>query len=99
MAVAGDGAGRLEANGGEQGTAAKAGTQGLRRHAAGTGSALYVGAVASAHLRGVCAPAQQVRRLGATSRVHHRAGNGAGDTGRCRRANNFTRNRTDALPP
>ena len=60
MAGAGDGAGRPAADGGEQGTPAKAGARSCRRHAAGTGGALYVGAVAGALLRGVCAPVQQV---------------------------------------
>ena len=97
VAGAGDGAGRPEANRGEQGTPAKAGARSCRRHAAGTGSALYVGAVAGAHLRGVCAAVQPVRRAGAPDRVRHRAGDGAADTGTCRRANNCTGNRTGAI--
>ena len=97
MAGGGDGAGRPEADGGEQGTPAKDGARSCLRHAGRTGGALYVGAVAGAHLRGVCAQVQQVRRAGAPSRVHHRAGDGAADTGTCRRANNCTGNRTGAL--
>ena len=97
VAGTGDGAGRPAADGGEQGTPAKAGARSCRRNAAGTGSALYVGAVAGAHLRGVCAAVQQVRRAGAPGRVHHRAGAGAADTGICRRANNCTGNHTGAF--
>ena len=55
VAGAGDGAGRPEADGGEQGTPAKAGTRSCRRHAGRTGVALFVGAVAGAHPRAVCA--------------------------------------------
>ena len=40
--------------------------------------ALYVGAVAGAHLRGVCAAVQQA---GAPGWVHHRAGADKADTG------------------
>ena len=97
VAGVGDDAGFPEADGGEQGTPAKAGARSCRRHAAGTGSALYVGAVAGEHLRSVCAPVQQVRRAGAPGRVHHKAGDGAADTGTCRRAKNCTGNRTGAL--
>ena len=91
------GAIRPEADGGEQGTPAKAGASSCRCHVAGTGDALYLGAVAGAHLRGVCAAVQQVRRTGAPSRVHHRAGHGAADTGTGRGANNCTSNRTGAF--
>ena len=95
VAGAGDGLGRLEADGGQQGFPAKAGARRCRRHAAG--SALKVVGVAGAHLRGVCAPVQLVRRAGAPGWVHHRAGEGGADTGTCRRANNCTANRTGAL--
>ena len=63
VAGVGDDAGWPEADGGEQGTPAKAGARSCLRHAAGTGSALYVGAVAGAHLRSVCAPVQQPRNF------------------------------------
>ena len=42
-------------------------------------------------------PVQPVRRAGAPSWVHHRAGNGVLDTEICRRAINCTGNRTGAL--
>ena len=38
-----------------------------------------------------------VRRAGAPGWLYHRAGDGAADTGTCRRANNCTANRTGAL--
>ena len=46
--------------------------------------ARYMWAQLAAHLRGVCAPVQPVRRAGAPGWVHHRAGAGAADTGTCR---------------
>ena len=56
-----------------------------------------LGVVSGAHIRGVCAPVQQVWRAGAPGWVDHRAGDGAADTGTCRRANNCTGNRTGSL--
>ena len=63
--VAQDRASRPEADGGEQGTPAKAGARSCRRHADRKG-ARYVWAQLLAHVRGVCAPAQPVRRAGET---------------------------------
>ena len=57
-----------------------------------------MGAVGGAHLRGVCAPVQPVRRAGAPGRVQYRAGDGVADNGKCRRMNNCAGNCTDALP-
>ena len=52
---------------------------------------------AGAHLRGVSAQVQWVWRVGAPGWFHHRVGDGAADTGTCRRASNCTGNRTIAL--
>ncbi len=49
-----------------------------------TPGAIFVGTVAGAHLWGVCAQVQRVRRAGAPGWVHHRAGDGAADAGTCR---------------
>lgn len=97
MAGAGDGAGRLEADGGEQGTPAEVGARSCWRYAAGAGGALYVVVVAGVHQLGVCATVQQVRRAGAAGWVQHRVGDGAAGTGTCRRAHNCIGNRTGAL--
>ena len=86
VACAGDGAGRPAAYGGEKGIPAKAGARSCRRHADGKGGPLCV-----------CSPVQQVRRAGAPGWIYHRAGEGAANTGTCRRANNCTGNRTSAL--
>ncbi len=56
-----------------------------------------INTVAGAHLRGVCAQVQRVRRAGAPDWLYHRAGDGATDTGACRQADNCTSNRTRAL--
>ncbi len=56
-----------------------------------------MGTVAGAYLRGVCTQVQRVGRAGAPDWLYHRAGDGATDTGACRRANNRTVNRTRAL--
>ena len=79
MARAGGGAGWPEAGGGEQGTPAKDRAHRFWRHAGRTPGAISVGTVAGAHLRGVCAQVQRVRRAGALGWVHHRAGDGAAD--------------------
>ena len=59
--------------------------------------AAAVVAVAGAHLRGGSAQVQRVRRAGAPGWLYHRAGDGAADTGTCRRASKCTGNRTSAL--
>ena len=96
-ASAGESIGWPEADGGEQGTPAKAGARSCRRHTAGTAGVLYVGVVIRAHLRGVCTTVQQVWQAGPTGWVHHRAGDGAAATGTCWRVKNCTGNRTGAL--
>ena len=42
--------------------------------------AIFVGIVAFAHVRVVCAQVQRVRRAGASGWVHHRASDGAADS-------------------
>ena len=84
VARAGDGAGWPEAGGREQGTPAKESARRLRRSAGRTPGAIFVGAVAGAHLRGGSAQVQRVWRAGAFGWVHHRAGDGSADTGTCR---------------
>ncbi len=79
MARAGGGAGWPEAGGGEQGTLAKDSAHRFWCHAGRTPGAIFVGTVAGAHLRGVCAQVQWVRRADAPGWVHHRAGDGAAD--------------------
>ena len=56
----------------------------ILRHAGRTPGTIFVGTVAGAHLRGVSTQVQRVRRAGAPGWVHHRAGDGAADTGTCR---------------
>ena len=80
MARAGVFAGWPEAGGGEQGTLAKDSTHRFWRNAGRTPSAIFVGTVAGAHLRGVSTQVQWVRRAGTRGWVHHRAGDGAADT-------------------
>jgi len=79
------------------GAAIKYSARSYRLWSGQTPGAIFVGTVAGAHLWGVFAQVQRVRRAGAPGWVHHRAGDGAADTGTCRWANKCTGNRPSAL--
>ena len=87
LAVAGDGDGdgRPDTGYGEQGTEAKDSARSYRRNAGPTQGSVFVGAVAVAPLRVVCAQVQRARRAGAA------------DIETCRRANKCTGIHTGAL--